>query len=125
MSPDQTPESRLNRLEREMSVIQSEVHSLSREVESLAPVQMSVVRIETKLETVSLEITGLREAIREDRTAAQQRGRELAQELQDMKDTQAADQRANRRQLIIAATGLATTLLLVGGSAVGAILGAG
>lgn len=125
MSPDQTPESRLNRLEREMSVIQSEVHSLSREVESLAPVQMSVVRIETKLETVSLEITGLREAIREDRTAAQQRGRELAQELQDMKDTQAADQRANRRQLIIAATGLATTLLLVGGSVVGAILGAG
>lgn len=117
MTPD-TAESRIGRLEREFSALKQQVHDVAHDVETLAPVQMAVVRIETTIGQVEREIAGLRIAITEDRNAAKARGEELGKEIKEMRDEQAAQSRASRTQLLAGVISIITTLLIVAGTIV-------
>lgn len=110
-----------------MSAIQQRVGDLAHDVETLAPVQMAVVRIEGQVAQVKEQLIELREALVSDRDAAQRRGKEMAAEIkelrkdaQDNRDTQSADAKTQRRQIwwaavtiLVAVIGLCGTILTV------------
>lgn len=121
-------ETRVGRLDREVSALQQQVRDLAHDVETLAPVQMAVVRIETTVTQVEREISGLRDVIAEDRAAAKLRGTEMASEMKAMRDEAAAQhaetieqRKADKRQIWAGVFAIIVALI----STIGTIIAAG
>jgi uncharacterized protein (UPF0335 family) len=119
MSPD-SPETRIGRLEQQVSALKQQLSDVIKDVETLDAARMAIVKTEVVLQQVEREIAALKEIIVTDRQAAQARGTELAQEIKDMREDASSQAKASKAQLWVAATAIITTLLTVGGGLIAA-----
>lgn len=115
-------ETRINRLEMQVVALEQQVHDVREDVRTLENVKERLARIEEQVSQVKEGVASLGNVIVEDRNAARKRGEKMAEELQELRDQQAADQKAGRRDLRNAAVGLATTVVTVGAGAIIAIV---
>jgi len=119
--PMDSPESRIGRLERQVATLEQSVKDVKHDVDTLAPVQMAVVRIEEQTKQVRFELGGLRDALEADRRAVKEQAAVMQRELHDLREEHAADARSNRSAIRTGAISIIVTLI----SVTGTILAAG
>lgn len=112
MSPE-TPDTRINRLEQKMAALEQEVRNVVHDVDTLAPVQMAVVRIEEQARQIRDELSELRKAVAQDRQAAKDANDKLTSQIAD-------DAKDARRTLRNGMWGIASALILAAGGIVAA-----
>lgn len=109
-------ESRLGRLERQVATLEQALHDVKHDVDTLAPVQMAVVRIEEQTKQVRSDLGGLRASLEADRRATKERSAEMQKDLHDLREEHAADARSNRNAIRTGAISIIVTLLSVAGT---------
>jgi FtsZ-binding cell division protein ZapB len=82
-----------------MATLEQQVRDVAHDVDTLAPVQMAVVRIEEQVRQVRTEVTGVREAIADERKAVKEAHEKLTLEMATMRREAAENDLASSRQL--------------------------
>lgn len=82
-----------------MATLEQQVRDVAHDVDTLAPVQMAVVRIEEQVRHIREEVTGVRDAIVDDRRAVKQANERIAEEMRTMRTEAAENDLASSRQL--------------------------
>lgn len=103
-----------------MAALEQELRNVAHDVDTLAPVQMAVVRIEEQIKQVHAELSGLREAVVQDRATAKAENALLTAQIKAMAEASADDARDARRTLRNGMWGIGAALIVAGGGIVAA-----
>lgn len=122
MTPDSV-EARLNKLEREFSAFRAQLQDALSDLEKLDEARMAIVENRGHIKRLFEALKEVKQAI-EAETIANRKAQALLQDsIEKMKNSQEAQARASKAQLWSAAVAIVTTLLVVGGGILGAIVG--
>lgn len=119
--PD-SPETRIGLLERQYSSLKTEVDNLNRDMVTMERARDSLIRLEEKVKGVGNSLDGLREVVIAEKMESKQKIQALTEEIESLRKENTAGRQASKTQIIVAALGIVTTVITVGGAILAAII---